>query len=76
MKSIFKRAIATLSICALFCIHSIANAEETKTGSTAQSGVAEQNTKESQDAAAKAAKTDDSKKKASSTGEAEPECNN
>ena len=73
MKSIFKRAIVSLSFCALFGIHSIVNAEEAKTDSAAQSGVAAQGSKESQDAA-KSAKTDDAKKKDSA--EAEPECNN
>lgn len=74
MKSLFKRAVSTLFFCALFCAHAVVNAEETKTGSTAQSGVAAQGSKESQDAAAKPAKTDDAKKK--DTTEAEPECNN
>jgi hypothetical protein len=74
MKGIFKRAFVLLSLSALFCIHASANAEETKADSTAQSGVAAQDSKQSQDAAAKSAKTDDAKKQGST--EDEPECSN
>lgn len=67
MKSLFKHAVATLFFCVLCCTHAAVNAEEAKTDSTAQSGVAAAGSKE-------ATKTDDAKKKSST--EAEPECNN
>lgn len=75
MKSLFNLAVASLLFGALFCVHPVVSAQEMEADSTAQNGVAASGSKEqTQDATAKSAKTDKSKKESSS--EPEPECNN
>lgn len=72
MRSLLARAVAVLFFCISFCAHSVANAEEPKPDTTAQSGVAAPITKDQ--SKNESAKPDESPKKPSS--DPEPECNN